>query len=157
MSVAFYTTYTAGVIVKQQWKLLVPPFSVTMGPDVLFNTLFSRKRKKGHYWKSVSQATRIVDQMTRSFSFERQCLTSQSCRNRESLELLGLVNSSTSIIQSWFGAVRPPKNEKAPQRSALPLKKWLRAQEEFLFYEELDKSIYRCGKCLKRLGDNVDK
>jgi hypothetical protein len=47
-----------------------------------------------------AQDTRIVDQRTRISSFARQCLTSQCCRNRESLELLGLGNSSTSTIQS---------------------------------------------------------
>jgi hypothetical protein len=34
-----------------------------------------------------------------SSSFARQCSISQFCRNRESLELLGLGNSSTSTIQ----------------------------------------------------------
>jgi hypothetical protein len=33
-------------------------------------------------------------------SFARQCSTSQCCRNRECLELLGLGKSSTSTIQS---------------------------------------------------------
>jgi hypothetical protein len=35
-----------------------------------------------------------------SSSFARQFSTSQCCHNRESLELLGLGNSSTSTIQS---------------------------------------------------------
>jgi hypothetical protein len=37
------------------------------------------------------------------------------------------------------------------------VKKWLRAQDTFFFYEVLDKSIYRYDKCLNRLGDYVEK
>jgi hypothetical protein len=76
------------------------------------------KETQGGY---SAQETRIVEQRTRSSSFARQCSTSQCCSNRESLELLGLGNSSTSTIHSWFGTVglqSIPRDEKAPQRSA---------------------------------------
>jgi transposase len=33
------------------------------------------------------------------------------------------------------------------------VKEWLHAQDAFLFYEGLDKLIYRYDKCLNRLGD----
>jgi hypothetical protein len=72
-----------------------------------------------------AQETRIVDQRTRS-SFARRCSTSQCCRNRESLELLGLENFSTSTTQSSFGTVGLsfiPEDEKAPQSSVLPLQR----------------------------------
>jgi hypothetical protein len=46
-----------------------------------------------------AQETRIIDQRIRS-SFAQQCSTSQCCCNHESLELLGLRNSSTSTIKS---------------------------------------------------------
>jgi hypothetical protein len=65
----------------------------------------------------------VRDQSTRS-SFARQCSTSQCCRNSESLELLRLGHFSTSTIQSWFvtaGLPSIPEDEKAPQKSALPL------------------------------------
>jgi hypothetical protein len=48
----------------------------------------------------MAQETRIFDQRTQSSSFVQQCLTSQCCRNCESLKLLGLGNSSTSTIPS---------------------------------------------------------
>jgi hypothetical protein len=94
------------------------------------------KETKGGY---SAQETRIVDQMTRS-SFERQCLTSQCCRNCESLQILGLGNTSTSTIQTWFdivGLPSIPKDGKVPQRSKLPLQ-WRRSkwsQEMFAFQD----------------------
>jgi hypothetical protein len=77
---------------------------------------------------TTSGKTRTFNQRSRSSSFAWQCLTSQCCRNRDSLELLGLGNSSTSTIQSWFGTVglpsRIPKDEKAPQEvsASTPMK-----------------------------------
>jgi hypothetical protein len=71
-----------------------------------------------------AQESRIVDHKTLSSSFVWQYSTSQCCHNCESLDLLGLGNSSTSTIQSWFGVVglpSIPRDEKAPQRSSLPL------------------------------------
>jgi hypothetical protein len=114
------------------------------------------------------QETRIVDRRTRSSSFARQCSTSQCCRNPESLLLLGLGNSSTSTIRSWFGTVglsSIPKDEKAPQRSELPIQwicsKWsqemVTCRGRIFFCERLDKLRYRYDKCLNRLGDYVEK
>jgi hypothetical protein len=37
------------------------------------------------------------------------------------------------------------------------IKKWLRAQDAFFFYEGLNKLMYRYDKCLNRLGDYVEK
>jgi hypothetical protein len=37
------------------------------------------------------------------------------------------------------------------------VKKWLRAQDTFFFYEGLDKLIYHSDKCVNRLGDYVEK
>jgi hypothetical protein len=42
----------------------------------------------------------LLTKALKSSSFAQQCLTSKCCRNCESLELLGLGNSSTSTIQS---------------------------------------------------------
>jgi hypothetical protein len=55
------------------------------------------KETQGGY---SAQETRIIDRTTKSSSFSRQCSTSQCCSNVESLELLGLRNSSTYTIQS---------------------------------------------------------
>jgi hypothetical protein len=105
------------------------------------------KETQGGY---SAQETRIVDQRTKSSSFAQQCSTSQYYHNCESLELLGLRNSSTSTIQSWFGTVglpSIPKHEKTPQRSALPFQwrcsKWCQEMVMYpgriFFYEGLDK------------------
>jgi hypothetical protein len=72
------------------------------------------KETQGGY---SAQETRIVDQSTRSSSFARQCSTSQCCRNRESLELLGLGNSSTPTTQSWLGTIGLPSIPKDKKKS----------------------------------------
>jgi hypothetical protein len=54
----------------------------------------SKETQRGY----LEKETRTVDHI--SFSFAQQYSTSQCCCNCESLELLGLENSSTFTIQS---------------------------------------------------------
>jgi hypothetical protein len=127
------------------------------------------------------QETKIVDQRTQSSSFARQCSTSQCCRNRESLELLGLGYSSISTIQSRFCTVGLPSTVFSKMKKHLrgqrfhsnedvqnEVKKWLCAQDTFFSMKDLtnlycyDKCLnrlgdYRYDKCLNRLGDCVEK
>jgi hypothetical protein len=81
---------------------------------------------------------------------------------------LGLGNSSTFTIQSWFGTVglsSIPKDVKLPQKSVLPLQwRCSKCSQEMVtypgrifFYEGLDRLIYHYDKCLSRLGDFVEK
>jgi hypothetical protein len=37
------------------------------------------------------------------------------------------------------------------------VKKWSHAQDAIFSYEGFDKFIYRCDKCLNRLGDYMEK
>jgi hypothetical protein len=122
------------------------------------------KETEGGY---SAQDTRIADQRTRS-SFSRQCSTSQCCPNRESLEVLGLWNSSTSIIESWFGTIRLPSIPRDEIRTSefsasTPMKMLkMRSRNGYVprtncFSMKDLTNWYIIDKCLNGFGDYVEK
>jgi hypothetical protein len=120
------------------------------------------KETQGVY---LAKKTRMF---TNGSSCAWQCLTSHCCSNCESLDLLGLENSSTSTTQSWCSPSDFrlfPKMEKHLRCQHLhsneevqnEVKKWLCAKDTFFFLRGTWKiDIYHCDKCLNRLGDYVE-
>ena len=100
----------------------------------------------------LGKETRTVDHSC--FSFAQQYSTSQCCCNCESLELLGLGNSSTFTIQAWSGIIGLPSVCKGEKHNGgerfhysedvqIEVQKWLCAQGPLLWRTwQIDVSLW---------------
>jgi hypothetical protein len=116
--------------------------------------------------EAIMKETRTVDHT--SSSFAQRCMTSKCCRsckclNSWSCEILPHLPHSPDLELSDFHLFPYMKKHLRGQQFYSSedvqneFKKRLCTQNPPFCYEELEKLIYRCDKCLNKLGDYVEK